>query len=63
MRKRAFALAVIAAASLAAIHTGPEVGTKMPDFQAIDQDGKAHTLTSLLGPKGAVLVVYRSADW
>jgi peroxiredoxin len=54
---------LIALTALAAIHTGPQVGTKLPDFQAVDQDGQSHTLTSLLGPKGAVLVIYRSADW
>jgi hypothetical protein len=63
MTKRPLALAVFALAALAAIHTGPEIGSKMPDFQAVDQNGQLHTLTSLLGPKGAVLVVYRSADW
>ncbi len=63
MTKLAAALALIGLAALGAIRTGPEVGAKMPDFQAVDQDGQAHTLTSLLGPKGAMLVVYRSADW
>ena len=63
MTKRPFALIAFGLAALAAIHTGPEVGAKMPDFQAVDQDGKSRTLTSLLGPKGAVIVVYRSADW
>jgi hypothetical protein len=63
MTKRPLVLAVFALTALAAIHTGPEIGAKMPDFQAVDQDGKSHTLASLFGPKGAVLVVYRSADW
>lgn len=47
----------------AAVKSGPEVGSRMPAFQAPDQNGKTHTLQSLLGPKGAVLVFYRSADW
>jgi hypothetical protein len=63
MTKRTLAPALFALTALAAIHTGPEIGAKMPDFQALDQDGKTHTLDSLLGSKGAVLVVYRSADW
>jgi peroxiredoxin len=46
-----------------AVKSGPEVGSPMPAFEAPDQNGKAHTLQSLLGPKGAVLVFYRSADW
>jgi AhpC/TSA family len=53
----------IAALLPAAIHTGPEVGAKFPDFEAADQNGRTHKLASLLGPKGAVLVIYRSADW
>jgi hypothetical protein len=63
MTKRPFALITFAFAAFAGINTGPEIGAKMPDFQALDQDGKARTLTSLLGPKGAIVVVYRSADW
>jgi cytochrome oxidase Cu insertion factor (SCO1/SenC/PrrC family) len=43
--------------------TGPAVGARVPDFEATDQNGQSHTLTSLLGPKGAILVFYRSADW
>ena len=47
----------------AAVKSGPEVGSAMPAFEAVDQNGKSQTLKSLLGPKGAVLVFYRSADW
>ena len=49
--------------SLAAREYGPPVGNKMPAFELRDQDGKAHSLASLLGPKGAVIVFFRSADW
>jgi hypothetical protein len=42
---------------------GPPVGSKMPDFALRDQDGKTRTLQSLLGPKGAVILFFRSADW
>jgi hypothetical protein len=49
--------------SLSAREYGPSVGAKMPSFDLKDQDGKAHTLASLLGPKGAVIVFFRSADW
>jgi hypothetical protein len=42
---------------------GPPPGSAVPAFTAIDQDGRAHTLQSLLGPKGAMLVFSRSADW
>ncbi len=42
---------------------GPPVGTKFPEFSLQDQNGKAQTLQSVLGPKGAVVVFHRSADW
>ena len=29
----------------------------------VDQFGKTHTLPSTYGPKGAMLVFFRSADW
>jgi peroxiredoxin len=35
----------------------------MPDFSLPDQSGKNHSLKSLLGPKGAVILFFRSADW
>lgn len=42
---------------------GPAVGAKMPGFDLPDQSGKHHTLGNLLGPKGALILFYRSADW
>src|SRR5688572_4721396 len=42
---------------------GPRVGAVVPDFQGVDQFGARHTLQSTLGPKGAMLVFFRSADW
>jgi hypothetical protein len=42
---------------------GPQVGTHVPDFSLTDQNGERHTLQSLMGPKGAILVFFRSADW
>jgi hypothetical protein len=52
-----------AASLLAAVPTGPDIGKPMPNFEAQDQDGRTHTLRGLLGPKGAVILFYRSADW
>jgi cytochrome oxidase Cu insertion factor (SCO1/SenC/PrrC family) len=49
------------AAALAVL--GPQVGQRVPDFRLVDQSGRTRTLTSLLGPKGAMLVFFRSADW
>lgn len=42
---------------------GPQPGAKVPEFSLTDQTGAVHTLTSLLGPKGVMLVFNRSADW
>ena len=42
---------------------GPQVGKKVPDFSLPDQHGQMRTLSSLMGPKGLVLVFNRSADW
>ena len=42
---------------------GPRVGEKVPEFSLRDQRGTRHTLASLMGPKGLVLVFSRSADW
>ena len=42
---------------------GPQVGQKVPDFSLKDQHGVVQTLQSIMGPKGAMLVFFRSADW
>lgn len=42
---------------------GPQVGQRVPDFTLKDQHGKPWTLQSIMGPKGAMLVFQRSADW
>lgn len=46
-----------------AIKTGPAVGARIPPFSAPDQRGVMQTSSSILGPKGALLVFFRSADW
>ena len=42
---------------------GPQVGQLVPDFRLPDQAGKVWTRASIMGPKGALLLFYRSADW
>jgi cytochrome oxidase Cu insertion factor (SCO1/SenC/PrrC family) len=42
---------------------GPQVGTTVPDFSLPDQHGVTRSLKSLMGPRGAILVFFRSADW
>jgi hypothetical protein len=57
-----FAL-TMAAAQVSGIKTGPEVGQKVPAFEARDQNGNLQTLSTLRGAKGLVLLFVRSADW
>ena len=45
------------------IRTGPELGQQIPGFAAEDQEGRTETVKSIIGPKGAMLVFFRSADW
>ena len=42
---------------------GPKVGDRLPEFNLHDQHGETRSLTSLLGPNGAMIVFFRSADW
>jgi hypothetical protein len=42
---------------------GPQVGAVVPAFSGTDQFGRPHTPASVMGPKGAMLVFFRSADW
>ena len=42
---------------------GSLLGERVPDFYLKDQNGKPWTLQSIMGPKGAMLVFYRSAVW
>ena len=42
---------------------GPRVGERVPDFSLVDQTGANRTLQSILGPNGALLVFFRSAEW
>lgn len=53
----------IHAASLELMSIGLAVGQKAPAFSARDQFGRTQTLESLKGPKGTVLLFFRSADW
>ena len=42
---------------------GLPVGRKAPPVSARDQFGRPQTLETLRGPKGTVLLFFRSADW
>ena len=43
--------------------TGPALGEKIPFFRALDQNGHWQDFNSIRGPKGAVIMFNRSADW
>ncbi len=64
----ALALSVIGIAGQAPVapdtaKIGPQVGATVPAFRGTDQFGTPRTLGSAYGPKGAMLVFFRSADW
>ena len=68
MAKKSFIQLAMWTLPIAALHgqdikTGPDVGQPVPAFSAQDQEGRNQTLQSILGPKGALLVFFRSADW
>lgn len=42
---------------------GPQVGDRVPDFKLPDQAGRVRDLQSIMGPRGAMIVFNRSADW
>jgi hypothetical protein len=56
-------LALIAGLAAQTPKTGPVEGSAAPAFSLPDQAGETRTLQSLMGPKGLMLVFYRSADW
>ena len=43
--------------------SGPDVGQRIPDFSAYDQNGNRISLQDVMGPNGAMVVFHRSADW
>jgi hypothetical protein len=72
MMKRALSLGslglamALLAAPVAAdepLATGPEVGARIPAFEAPDQYGEMQTFEDLRGPEGLLLLFHRSADW
>ena len=45
------------------VKTGPAVGAPIPQFSAVDQNGRRQAFETLRGSKGLVLMFVRSADW
>lgn len=56
-------LALVMLSPPAAPDRGPLVGEPLPAFEAPDQRGQPRSFADLRGPKGLVLVFFRSADW
>jgi peroxiredoxin len=56
-------VATVASAAWAGIDIGPAVGSTAPALVAVDMAGAPRTLGSIAGPKGTVLVFFRSAKW
>jgi hypothetical protein len=42
---------------------GPQVGSRVVDFTLEDHRGVERSIRSVAGPKGTMLVFFRSADW
>ena len=42
---------------------GPQVGEQVPNFNLPDQNGLRHTLETVRGQNGSLILFYRSADW
>ena len=68
MRRRLIGIAIAALCVSAHAQTdlatlGPQVGQRAIDFSLPDQTGRVRTLKSAAGPKGTMLVFFRSADW
>jgi len=64
---RSFAAALAPAAAIAIAAPGmaaiPDTGDAAPAFSARDSSGKLQSLRSLAGPKGTVVLFFRSAEW
>ena len=55
---RAFKVAKTAVAD-----RGPRIGARLPPLVGRDQFGVARDFASLTGPRGLVVLFFRSADW
>jgi len=43
--------------------TGPELGSQIPELSVLDQFGDKQQLSNIMGEKGTIVVLFRSADW
>ena len=56
-------VALLAQAPADVSKIGPQVGTTVSDFSLTDHEGRTQSLRAAAGPKGTMLVFFRSADW
>jgi hypothetical protein len=61
--KCALKLLILLISASAIAQRGPEPGQRIPTFRLPDQHGGSRSFENLKGPKGLVLVFYRSSDW
>ncbi|MEP7211298.1 MAG: peroxiredoxin family protein [Alphaproteobacteria bacterium] len=54
---------MVTAPAAMALDVGPAVGAQIPTFHARDADAKPVEWKDVAGPKGTVLVFFRSAKW
>ena len=45
------------------IDVGPTIGSQMPELVTLDKSGNKQQLSDVMGEKGAIIVLFRSADW
>lgn len=45
------------------LDTGPDLGSQIPKLTVLDQFGDKQQLSNIMGEKGAVIMLFRSADW
>src|SRR5271166_3487172 len=58
-----FLIPLLLSASSSPPMPGLQTGKAAPAIHARDQFGKEQTIASLMGPKGLVLLFFRSSDW
>jgi hypothetical protein len=58
-----FLIPLLLSASSSPPMPGLPTGKAAPAIHARDQFGKEQTIASLMGPKGLVLLFFRSSDW
>ncbi len=56
-------VSLTSSAEMKSIQAGPEVGEKIQSLNLRDQFNGRQQLDNIMGPKGAVIVLFRSADW